>query len=239
MARTFPLGEVEIFLGIVRGVNLKEQTARPLNLWDDPQVKRAEKTWGNSYPKYTRALYNFAIKSGRSYLDLGCGFGRFLQYLIKHHPDDEFEYVGYDSSPFMIARIITRFPEYGQRCFVRNITDPIIHSAEVIVASAVFIHIPVDHQDKILSNINNMSRKPLAIGFDINCPDKKVAEGRSSFETIMQPGFRMTWQDPDMFAEMLAKKMPLYNFTSQSFDIGKNRLKYVFFLTRKEIKVDG
>jgi len=192
------------------------------------------KAWGNSYPKYTRALYDFAIKSGKSYLDLGCGFGRLLWYLIEYHPNDEFEYIGYDSSPNMINKISTRFPHYKHRCFVRNITDPISHPAEVVVASAVFIHITVADQNKILSNINKMNPKPQAIGFDINCHNSETLAGRSDFETIMPPGFRMTWQDPHKFLEHLRVMMPDYSIAYDSFNIGRKRLKYMFFLSRKD-----
>ena len=38
------------------------QKSRPINLWDGPQVKRAETTWGHTFPEYTIHLFDNAFE---------------------------------------------------------------------------------------------------------------------------------------------------------------------------------
>ena len=205
---------------------------RPINLWDAPQVKRAEKTWGHKFPDYTQYLFFNASDEGNNFLDLGCGFGRFLEYLT--NAVEEFEYIGFDSSLDMVERVVERFPEHKVNVFHQNITEPLdylgLHRT-IVVCSAVLIHLTVDDQYKILDNL--LDAKPFAIGFDINClPDKQLND-KYSVERVMPPGFRMTWQSFVKFDEMISTKFGSdYSIQSEKFKLTGRRSKHVFFLRR-------
>ena len=212
---------------------MSAKQTRPLNLWDAPQVKRAETTWGHKFPDYTQFLFFNASDAGNKFLDLGCGFGRFLEYLT--NAVENFGYVGYDSSIDMIKRIRERFPECKNRIYHRDITEPVldkhVNSNVVIISSAVLIHITIEDQNKILQNL--LDAKPLAIGFDINCLPEKQLKGEYSIERVMQPGFRMTWQSFVKFEDKISNMFGNdYHITSEQFKVGGGRFKHVFFLRR-------
>ena len=205
-----------------------------VNDWNADEVKRAEQTWGHIFHPYTIDLFRFALANGDSYLDLGCGFGRFLEFLMDHKIEPD--YIGYDSSPAMIERIRERFPEYSIRTFVRSITDKITHDQEVVIASAVFVHLTVTDQVKILTNIK--AANPIAFAFDINCPTKseldrlKIKQTESYERVIMRAGFRMTWQNPLVMAERLLTMFPKFKLTQTFYDIKQGRYKVMNFLER-------
>jgi SAM-dependent methyltransferase len=209
---------------------------RQLNVWDGPQVKRAETTWGHKFPEYTVHLFNSAIdeaKNHHKYLDLGCGFGRFLEFLDNSLYN--FEYIGYDSSAEMLDRITERFPDRKAGFFHENVTNPILPDHLdpnlVVISSAVLIHITVEDQNRILGNIK-MAR-PKMFGFDINCWPSKLLHGNDHVERVMQPGFRMTWQDGEMFSNMLSEKFNgIYQIEQTDFDLRANRFKRVYIMRR-------
>lgn len=185
-------------------------------------------------------MFDFVIKSGRSYLDLACGFGRFLHYLDERV--DEPDYIGYDSSQDMIDRLKERFPDYLPRVFLRDITQPITHPQESVLASAVFIHIPIKCQDKILENLK--STKSKAICFDINSPpepelDRLKIKQSDHYERYIKTTrdgvtrFRMTWQSHYEMTKKLLNSFPNYNLTTKFYDLKLGRFKVVYMLTIK------
>ena len=214
-----------------------------LNDWNEREVKRAETTWGDTFPAYTLDMFNFALSSGKSFLDLGCGFGRFLQFLTDENVEEP-DYIGYDSSDSMIKRITSKFPDYLIRCFLKPITDPITHPQEVVICSAVFIHIKLEDQQKILTNILNLKPLPKAITFDINSPSEQEIDNlkikqSESFERILKTTkdgkstFRMTWQSHYLMTEKLLKQFTAYNLTTKFYDLHTNRHKVVYLLEKK------
>lgn len=198
-----------------------------LNNWSEQSVKRAEKVWGSNFPKYTVAMFDAIIGGGKSYLDLGCGFGRFLQYLLKKVPDAD--YVGYDSSPAMVERIKERFPDYSTRIFLHNVTDPIPLSPDCILCSAVMIHITREDQLNVLKAVKNA--RPKLFVFDIN---HKTDQKRDFFESVMRQAdgdFRMSWQSPEGMLDQLKTFFPgKHEITSKSFPITKTYGKTCFFV---------
>ena len=209
--------------------------ATKLNLWNEAQVKRAESTWGHTVHPYSEDLFNFAIKSGDSFLDLGCGFGRFLEYLINNHPNKDFEYIGYDSSPEMIERTKERFPDYSSRLFVKDITLPIRHTPKVVISSAVFIHLASPDQVKILKNLSVVN-SAVAIGLDINCLSPSELGKETFTEKHLRIGtgtFRMAWQDRETFEKRLVKNFPNFSVSHKAYPLAGGRFKTMFFLTKK------
>lgn len=215
----------------------------PLNEWNEQEVARAERTWGHKTPQYTVDMFESARKYGNSFIDLGCGFGRFLEFLRKH--SEEPDYIGYDSSESMISRIKERFPEYHLRVFQRDITEPISHVKDVIISSAVFIHITIEEQNTILDNLLKIKPPPSAIIFDINCPSEREidnlrAKGAESFERHLKTtkdgktAFRMTWQSHyDMTRKVLKKFGGGYLLNVKFYFLKPNRHKVVYTLRRR------
>lgn len=213
-----------------------------LNNWNEKESLRAETTWGHTLPQYSKDMFNFAICTGRSYLDLGCGFGRFLQFLNDNV--DEPNYIGYDSSEAMISRIRERFPEFTISTFLRSITDPISHPQESIILSAILIHLTIKDQQRILTNILALQPSPRAITFDINSPseveiDNLKIKQTNHFERVLKTTkdgsstFRMTWQSHHEMTRNLLTLFPRYNLTTKFYDLANNRHKVVYMLERK------
>lgn len=202
------------------------------NDWSKAEVKRAERTWGHKTPQYTIDMFEFAIDNCSSWLDLGCGFGRFLEYLDNKKP--EADYIGYDSSADMIDRIKERFPEYHPRLFHRDITAPINNNQESILCSAVLIHITLQDQEKVLNNIRAMN--PKKITFDINSPSEKWLLKADHFERFIggcEGRFRMTWQSHYVMTRKILKMFSDYHLTTKFYTVQVNRNKVVYMLRKK------
>ena len=202
------------------------------NDWNEAEVNRAEKTWGHKTPQYTIDMFEFAIDDCKSWLDLGCGFGRFLEYLDNTLPDPD--YIGYDSSPDMVERIQERFPIYSPRIFVHDITTPLNNAQESIICSAVLIHITLADQDKVLNNIKAIN--PKSIAFDINSPSEKWLLKGEHFERFIrgsQGNFRMTWQSHYVFTKKIIKMFDNYSLTTKFYKVRTNRHKVLYLLRRK------
>ena len=213
-----------------------------LNNWNEKEALRAESTWGHTLPQYSEDMFNFAISSGKSYLDLGCGFGRFLQFL--NAKVDEPNYIGYDSSPAMLERLRNNYPEFTISTFLRNITDPLTHPQESIVASAIFIHLTTKDQQKILANFLSLKSLPKAITFDINSPsetgiDRLKNKQTDHFERELKTTkdgtstFRMTWQSHYAMTSNLLRNFKSYNLTTKFYDLPNNCHKVIYMLEKK------
>lgn len=199
-----------------------------INDWNAQQVKRAESTWGQTIPNYTTDAFEF-LSQGKSFLDLGCGFGRFLGWLL--NKNEEVDYIGYDSSPDMITRITERFPEYTLRCFLHNITAQITHKQESVLCSAVLIHIKLEEQTIALKNIKDI--QPNYIAFDINSPSEKFLLKGDHFERIIPQGFRMTWQSHYVMTKKVMSVFNNYDLTTKFYPLHTNRHKVLYLLKKR------
>jgi len=205
-----------------------------INDWDAKYVKKAERSWGRKFPKYTKDIFNFALDNGDSWIDLGCGFGRFLKFLLARR--EEPDYVGYDSSPTMIKRIHELYPDYSIRIFLRNITKHVPPFKDVVVSSAVFIHLNQKDQQQILNNISKMKPTPRAIVFDINSYASKEHPKGYFIEEISIRNFRMTFQDPQPMLRNVKRKFRNYSVSTKKYNLRKGLYKTVFFLKRPSVE---
>jgi trans-aconitate methyltransferase len=203
-----------------------------LNNWNIAEVNRAENSWGKVTPSYSVDMFNFIIKDIKSWLDLGCGFGRFLNYLINSQEDPD--YIGYDSSLDMVKRIREKFPTYASRVFQHNITQPIVNHQEAIICSAVLIHITKEDQNKVLKNI--ALSNPQKVTFDINCPEKDYLDngGKDFYKIIRgaEGSFRMTWQSHHEMTKKVTHMFRGYKLATKSYTINKTRNKVIYMLRR-------
>ena len=207
---------------------------KSVNNWSEAEVNRAESTWGYKTPQYTLDMFNFLTYGPTSWLDLGCGFGRFLDYLLPS--SYEADYIGYDSSSAMIQRISERFPHYSSRIFLHKITDPINVNQQAILCSAVLIHITLEDQDKVLNNIKQAN--PLKAAFDINSPGENWLKRPENhhFERFIkgaEGAFRMTWQSHYDFTWKILNLFPNYHLTTKYYDLKQSRNKVIYLLERR------
>lgn len=203
------------------------------NNWSAVEVERAKKLWGDTYPQYSIDLYNFAISNVESWLDLGCGFGRFFKYLLEKV--EEPNYIGYDSSSAMLDKFMKTFPDFSPLVFSRNIVDKIVHHQQSIICSAVLIHLTKEDQVTILNNVCEVS--PNKFSFDINShPEQYIEKGGKDYEKFIRGSyntFRMTWQSHLGMTALLNKLFKNYSITQKHYPLANNRQKVVYFLEKR------
>jgi trans-aconitate methyltransferase len=202
-----------------------------VNKWSEPEVIRAEKLWGLKVPDYSSDMYKFAIKDCKSWLDLGCGFGRFLNFLINSEGPD-INYIGYDSSPDMVNRFIERFPRFSSNVYIHDLTKSSInHLQESIICSAVLIHLTNEEQDFVFDSI--LKASPKKVSFDIN---NWVVDGKEKIAYRYIKGtegaFRMNWQSHPEMTSKITNMFISYNITTKNYKLWDNRYKIVYMLER-------
>lgn len=200
-----------------------------INQWTVKEVNRAESTWGQKTPPYSVDMFEFLMQGCKSWLDLGCGFGRFLNYLTDFIDDPD--YIGYDSSADMVKRIKERFPVYESRIFHRDITAPIVNRQDAVLCSAVLIHITLEDQLKVLKNI--VAVRPKRVAFDINSHEEARLAKTPHLENIIrgaEGNFRMTWQSHYVFTDLVNKLFIGYNISQKQYTVNKTRKKVAYML---------
>lgn len=202
-----------------------------INIWDKGEVNHAETVWGKTTPDHICDMYDFVIDGVKSWLDLGCGFGRFLKYLEDRV--EEPEYIGYDSSHDMIERIKENFPHYSPRIFFHDITKPITNNQDAILCCAVLIHLNSQDQAKALRNIKESNPKKIA--FDINSPNERNMKWTTYFERQTRGSknpFRMTWQAHYEMTRNVLQMFSNHKLTIKYYPLAGGRKKVVYLLER-------
>jgi len=203
-----------------------------VNNWDEAAAERAVKTWGTINAKWTHYAFEQAIREpSRSFIDIGCGFGRFYSYLCKHK--QEFFYYGFDSSDAMLQKAVAKKrPDMSDKFSHHDILKPILPNGaapRVAICNAVLIHLPDIQQGIVLSNIRDLS--PDRIIFDINCspnPHLQVSRFRMGL-------FYMNWSDADKFHEVINRMFSHYQVIERKFfPIRGNKTKCVYRIERDE-----
>ena len=125
-----------------------------------------------------KVLAEVGIKNGDSILDLGCGFGDFINYLGRHNIS--VDYTGYDINPSLIKIAQSRFPD---KVFaVKDILDEQFPVFDYIVSSSCF-NLPLSAHDNyefvelIMKRCFEHSRKGVSIDFLSSYVDFESAEG--------------------------------------------------------------
>jgi SAM-dependent methyltransferase len=174
-------------------------------------------------------MFEEAIKSGKYFIDFGCGFGRFLKYLLKSTKD--FFYTGIDNSEWMVERAKELYPQHASNIHHQDITKPVLISPfSVVMLSAVLVHLSLLEQAKVIKNLSYC--KPKALILDINQPSPTDLRRKGEFELIINPGIRMTWQDAEKFHSNLPRLFPDYTINHKEFNLSRLRTKHVFSIQR-------
>lgn len=207
---------------------------KPINNWNPKKVKHFHNTWGQLTPPHIKYMFDFCLPSN-SFLDLGCGFGRFLKYLLDNK-QEPFTYTGYDASSAMLDKIKEEFPNYKNSIHLHDVTKPFNHKASCIIISAVFIHLLFKDQLKVLDNI--VATNPDKLTFDIDRLKPELGAKKDLIERVNKTGFRSTRQSSEIMNSILAKKFPNYNLTEETFlgdtaSVGRPNT-HVFTLTRND-----
>lgn len=112
---------------------------------------------------FRSATENFSV------IDLGCGYGAFVDFLAMNYRDD-FRYHGYDVSGDMIEAARAAHPATQQACF--HVGAEPVEPADYAVASGIFNvrmnHPDTDWLDYIESTLDLMDRYSRR-GFAFNC----------------------------------------------------------------------
>lgn len=200
-----------------------------INNWNESVVQRAIKEWGNSYPKYLLSAYQYACKHGNNYLDIGCGFGRFLNHLMQYK-EETYNYIGYDSSKAMLEKIRKKINSDNHAIvYLKDITKPFEHTADFIMCSAVLIHLSPDDQIKVLQNIANA--KPKHTIFDFNVERRKNNIERTI--SLSNKPFRMTWNNKTWCISQVKKVFNESAIESREYPIRENKYKLFFYINLK------
>lgn len=125
-----------------------------INDWNPKVVARLEKDWNKRKHSYSSEVFALTNSYGNSFLDIGCGYGRFYDFLVEERSSKTFSYIGYDSSEAMITRARAKHPDITHNFYLYDITKPFKTDVEVILCNGVLIHLLPEDQKRVLSNMN-------------------------------------------------------------------------------------
>ena len=188
-----------------------------LNDWNENYVQKAWKQWGVNYgTRWWVKEATKAINAGDSFLDIGCGFGRFYRFLCAKKL--KITYMGYDNSEAMLMY----HPAFS-KVMMHDIIEPFRHHADVIVCFAVFIHLDESAQNHVLKNIKDHTCHTAF--FDMHLTDKPNYERNHN-------GFRMMYNNEKHLMEKLQMLFSGRVLSFTDYQIGKRIHKRVFRVTK-------
>lgn len=203
------------------------EIGKDVNIWSEPVVEKAASGWGHWRHSWTR--YSFEQANDGSLLcDIGCGFGRFYNWLTKHRKTP-CDYVGVDGSEWMIRKCKQLYGTSEDHVFfVHDAVEPFdfINEAwkSTILCNSVLIHLPFSHQDAVLKNIYDAA--PRKAVFDIESKDGVTELSRIGKE--MDENFFRTWNDREKFLKKVLELFKDYDVTVSSFPYGGKLARHVF-----------
>jgi len=129
------------------------------NNWTKEVVEKLEHDWKTKESHGAPVVFEMASKLGESFIDLGCGFGKFYDFLL-HNKKSSFTYYGIDSSEAMIERAKQKYPIIAKKCFIfQDIIFPLtcdLAKVDVVLCNEVFAHLPEVYQCGVLETINSL-----------------------------------------------------------------------------------
>ena len=197
------------------------------NVWSSEVVEKAIQQWGKPSSPWTLTAFSSASE-GEVVVDLGCGFGRFYEWLTKN-TESPLYYVGVDKSEWMVRKCRQLYgADEMHEFFVHDLMEPLsfIEVPEVcsLLCNSVLIHLPLEEQDVVLSNLADA--RPGKLTLDIESKLGAVDVSKVSAE-MGQPFFR-TRNDPEKFAEKFLAKFPSYKVEIHHFPYGETLTRHVF-----------
>lgn len=207
-----------------------------LNVWDEKVAKRLQIDWNKALPFYTEEVFKMVERIGHDYIDLGCGTGRFLNWLSKVKPG-MFHYIGFDNSEEMLNLIDNSLITASVRIKKQNITEHIGKFEDfVLLCHEIMIHLNHEDQVKVLRVINDSKVKHSIITFQTN---SKIHSSLSTIVSLENSQFiNMVQTYTDIFT-MIEKYMTDYVVTDDmSFHLTDDVQKFVVKLSRKSHKLE-
>lgn len=201
-----------------------------VNIWSDKVVERSVATWSRANNPWTKMAFKLA-STGDLHIDLGCGFGRFLKYLLEHKKTP-FKYIGVDGSRSMIEKCTSTFLGLSVEdatFFVHDITQGLdfLKSSEcVILCNSVLIHLPRWDQDAVIKNVSEVG--PQVFVTEIQTKEGYIGE-RVGEE--MGEKFYRTYNDLKAFESRISKLFPGYLVLRFPFAFAKVT-RHVFSISR-------
>lgn len=150
------------------------------SLWDTKRVERYIKLYGD--PRKQKGSQANLCKdvatliTGKSVLDVGCGIGHLIPFI---HPEGaiiEKEYVGWDYSPAMLAKLCEFFPStqiiqgdatIPYHLFEQEIAYHVLGPIESAVSVSLIIHLPdLEGVRALLRNMWKTATKEIVFGVE-------------------------------------------------------------------------
>lgn len=202
-----------------------------INDWNAEIVKRAMGQWRWVVSPWTKSAFLHA-SVGSVIVDLGCGFGRFLKWLLKEK-EEPFSYLGVDSSEHMIDACVAEFRDVEEAIFlVRDVVESLTFLTKEgmsLLCNSVLIHLPFEHQEQVLRNI--YEAEPVRAVFDI----ESNPEGSDAIEIRPEMGgrFYRTRNDPEKFERRILDLFRNYEIMRMAYPYGEGLRRHVFVALNK------
>jgi len=129
------------------------------NNWTTPVVEKLDSDWTKLAGADTRTTFELAERSGDSFLDVGCGLGRFYGYLKERRGTEGFTYLGLDSSRAMVEKAREKYPDEPQLFLQHDAVESLLCGADVVLCNEVFIHLLPESQIRLLANLSEIEWK--------------------------------------------------------------------------------
>jgi SAM-dependent methyltransferase len=202
-----------------------------VNDWNEEIVERSVEQWGRPTSQHTLGAFTQASR-GELLVDLGCGFGRWYEWLMKNKKEPFF-YVGVDGSEAMIKYCQDKFEESEFSMFmVKDVTEPldfIQAKGTTILCNSVLIHLLFEDQDKVLHNI--LFAEPARAVFDIEYHSKHGDLARIKDE--MGGQFYRTWNDPIKFERRVIELFEDYEVIRLVYPYSEKLSRHLFVALTK------
>lgn len=183
------------------------------NVWTKKVANRLNEDWSSRKDSKAFDTFELACSLGNDFLDVGCGTGRFKDFIEKTHPEKTSKYIGLDSSEAMLKIAKDKYP--NEKFFVCDITKPYCWKADIVLCCEVLIHQNLEQQYDTLKNIMKAARKHIVL--TTQCSDTP----RIHTVKLEDQSFTNTVQNYQFFLEVLKSvvgNVVIYSISSHLID---------------------